>query len=64
MTTYDNEKNKICPDLSPAAQQEPQAYVLKKLTETETYLFDEIKFRKRLAKINSIQSQAWLTQAF
>ena len=50
MSIYDNETNKIYPDLNPTAPQEPQAYRLKKLTEIEAYLLDEIEVRKRLAK--------------
>ena len=60
MSIYDNETSKIYPDLNPTAPQEPQTYLLKKLTEIEAYLLDEIDVRERLAiKINdSIQSQA------
>ena len=60
MSIYDNETNKIYPDLNPTAPQEPQTYRLKKLTEIEAYLLDEIEVCERLAiKINdSIQSQA------
>ena len=44
MTIYDNETSiKIYPDLSPTAQQEPQTYRLKKLTEIKAYLLDEIE---------------------
>ena len=49
MSIYDNE-TKIYPDLNPTAPQEPQTYRLKKLTEIEAYLLDEIEVRKRLAK--------------
>ena len=45
----DNETSKIYPDLNPTAPQEPQAYQLKKLTEIEAYLLDEI-VRERLEK--------------
>ena len=38
MSTYDNETN-IYPDLNPTAPQEPQAYRLNKLSETEAYFF-------------------------
>ena len=47
---YDNETSKIYPDLNPTAPQEPRTYRLKKLTEIEAYLLDEIEVRKRLAK--------------
>ena len=50
MSIYDNETSKIYPDLNPTAPQEPQAYRLKKLTEIEAYLLDEIEVRERLAK--------------
>ena len=50
MSIYDNEASKIYPDLNPTAPQEPQAYRLKKLTEIEAYLLDEIEVRERLAK--------------
>ena len=50
MTIYDNETSKIYPDLNPTAPQEPQKYRLKKLTEIEAYLLDEIEVRERLAK--------------
>ena len=49
MSIYDNE-TKIYPDLNPAAPQEPQTYRLKKLTEIEPYLFDEIEVCERIAK--------------
>ena len=38
------------PDLSTMAPQEPQTYRLKRLTEVEAYLFDEIEVRERMAK--------------
>ena len=50
MSIYDNETNKIYPDLNPTAPQEQQAYQLKKLTEIEAYLLDEIEVRERLAR--------------
>ena len=50
MSIYDNETSKIYPDLNPAAIQEPQAYRLKKLTEIEMYLLDEIEARRLQAK--------------
>ena len=40
MSMYDNETNKIYPDLNPMTSQEPQANRLKKITEIETYLLD------------------------
>ena len=49
MSICDNE-SKIYPDLNPTATQGPQIYRLKKLTETEAYLLDEIKFREQIAK--------------
>ena len=49
MSIYDNE-TKIYPDLNPTAPQEPQSYRLKKLTEIETYLLNEIEVRERIAK--------------
>ena len=50
MSICDNETSKIYPDLNPTAPQEPQTYRLKKLTETEVYLHDEIEVRERIAK--------------
>ena len=49
MSIYDNE-TKIYPDLNPIAPQEPEAYRLKKITEIEAYLFDEIEESRRQAK--------------
>ena len=49
MSIYDNE-SKIYPGLNPTAPQEPQAYRLKKITEIEAYLLDEIEERRRRAK--------------
>ena len=49
MSIYDN-KTKIYPDLNPTAPQEPQTYRIKKLTETDANLLDEIEVRERLAK--------------
>ena len=50
MSIYDNE-TKIYPDLNPTAPlQESQTYRLKKLTEIESYLLDEIEVRERIAK--------------
>ena len=47
---YDNE-TKIYSDLNPTAPlQESQTYRLKELTETESYLLDEIEVRERIAK--------------
>ena len=42
MSIYDNE-TKIYPDLHLSVPQEPQAYRLKKLTETEAFFLDEIE---------------------
>ena len=50
MSIYDNETSKIYKDLNPTAPQEPQAHHLKKLTEIEVNLLDEIEVRERLAK--------------
>ena len=66
MTIYDNETtSKIYPDLNPAIPQEPQTYRLKKLTEVEAYLVDEIEVSEPIAKKlnDSTQSQPSLTQA-
>ena len=49
MSIYDNE-TKIFPDLNPSAPQEPQTYLLKNLTEIETFLLDEIEVREGIAK--------------
>ena len=50
MSTHDNE-TKIYSDLNPTAPlQESQTYRLKELTETESYLLDEIEVRERIAK--------------
>ena len=49
MSIYDNE-TKIYPDLNPTAPQEPEVYGLKKPTEIEAYLLDEIEERRRQAK--------------
>ena len=51
MSLFDNETtSKIYPDLNPTAPQEPQTNCLKKLTEIEAYLLDEIEVRERIAK--------------
>ena len=50
MSIYDNETSTVSPDLNPTAPQEPQAYRLKKLTEIEAYLLDEIEVREPLTK--------------
>ena len=51
MSIYDNEtRSKIYPDLNPTAPQEPQTYCLKKLTEIEAHLLDEIEIHERIAK--------------
>ena len=49
MSIYDNE-SRIYPGLNPTAPQEPQEYQLKKITETEAYLLDEIEEPRRQAK--------------
>ena len=59
MSIYDNEI-KIYPDLNPTEAQEPQTYWLKKLTEIEAYLLDEIEVRERIAKKDEkIQWSHW-----
>ena len=50
MSIYDSETSKIYLDLSPTAPEEPQTYRLKKLTEIEAYLLNEIEVRERVAK--------------
>ena len=51
MSIYDIETtSKIYLDLNATAPQDPQTYRLKKLTETEAYLLDEIEVRERNAK--------------
>ena len=51
MSLFDNETtSKIYPDLNPTAPQEPQTNCLKKLTEIEAYLLDEIEVREQIAK--------------
>ena len=49
MSLYNNE-SKIYTDLNPTALQEPQVYRLKKITNIETYLLDEVEERRRQAK--------------
>ena len=49
MSLYNNE-SKIYTDLYPTAPQEPQVYRLKKITNIETYLLDEVEERRRQAK--------------
>ena len=49
MSIYDNE-TKTCPDLNPAAPQEPQSYRLNKLSEIEAFFLDEIDARERFSK--------------
>ena len=57
---HNNETRKIYPDLNPMALQEPQTYRLKKLTEIEAYLLDQIEVREQIAKkmkrFNTIKS--------
>ena len=48
---YDNE-TKIYPDLNPSAPQEPQAYLLNKLSEIEAHFPKEIEVREQIAKKN------------
>ena len=68
MNIYDN-GSKIYPDLNPTAPQEPQAYRLKKMTEVEAYLLDEIEERRQQTKKKkkrflypSICQQRWPTR--
>ena len=49
MTVYNNE-TKIYPDLNPSAPQEPQAYLLNKLSEIEAHFLKEIEVREQIAK--------------
>ena len=49
MSIYDND-TKIYPDLNPSTPEEPQAYLLKKLPETEAFFLDEIEAHRRKAK--------------
>ena len=49
MSIYNNE-TKIYPDLNPTTPQETQIYRLRKLTEIEAYLPNEIEVRERIAK--------------
>ena len=49
MSIYDND-TKIYPDLNPSAPEEPQAYLLKKLPETEAFFLDEVEAHRRKAK--------------
>ena len=67
---YDNETNKIYPDLNPTATQEPQTYRLNKLSGTEGYLLDEIeacrwqaKKKKRFNKIVGIVDTGLVTSS-
>ena len=50
MSIHDNETSKIYPDLNSTVPKEPQAYRLKKLSEVEAYLLDEIEVLERLTK--------------
>ena len=51
MSIHDNETtSKIYPDLNPMVPQELKTYRLKKLTEIQPYLLDEIEVRERIAK--------------
>ena len=65
MSINDSEISKIYADLNLIASQEPQAYRIKKLTEIEVYLLDEIEVRQGLIKkmkrfnaITSVETQA------
>ena len=66
MSINDSEMSKIYADLNLMASQEPQAYRIKKLTEIEAYLLDEIEVRQGLIKkmkrfnaITSVETQAY-----
>ena len=50
MSIYDNETSKIYPDLNPTIPQKLQTYRLKKVTEIEPYLLDEIEAHRWEAK--------------
>ena len=51
MSIYCNETtSKIYSELNPITPQEPQTYRLKKLTEVQAYLLDEIEVLERIAK--------------
>ena len=50
MSIYDTERSKIYPHLSFTSPKEPQAHRLKKLTDIEAYLIEEIEARERLAE--------------
>ena len=68
MSIYDKETtSKIYPDLNRTAPQELQTYRLKKLTEIEAHLLDEIEVRDRIAKkmkqFNTIKAIIHRTQA-
>ena len=43
MSVYDKKISKVCPDVNPTAPQDPQTCSLKKLTESESNLLDEIE---------------------
>ena len=47
-----NNETKVYPDLNPTASQEPQAYRLNKLGETEAYFLNEIEVRQQIVKKN------------
>ena len=49
MSVDDNE-TKIYSDLNPTAPQEPQTYLLKKLSEIEAYFINEIQVREQIVK--------------
>ena len=55
MSIYDNETSNIYPDLNPTAPQEPQTYRLNKLSETESFFLEKIKFRGQNTKKETIQ---------
>ena len=50
MSLYDNDTNKVFPDLNLTGLQQLQAYHLEKVIKVEGYLPDKIEVRKRIAK--------------
>ena len=50
MSECNNETSKICPDLHPMQHNSHKAYHLKKITEIEAYLLDEIEVHEYLQK--------------
>ena len=50
MSLYDNDTNKVFPDLNLTGLQQLQAYHLEKVIKVEGYFPDKIEVRKRIAK--------------